>query len=211
MALNPKWCRTPQEWISEVAALKTEGDPASFLRTIIALDMRWVSGDEQLLRNLRQTLFQDIAGTPAVLRRLAESVVVTPPPLNFLKQFVVEKKGSHEGKFDIKSRALAPLRGAAQLIAIKYKLMRRFSTGGRWQDIQNHVIHLREVARYAEESYEFLLRLRTLNGLRRGDSGRFIEPGSINKLERAQLAHSFDVVRMVQHTIRQEFNLESKL
>jgi len=211
MALNPRWCRTHTEWKEEIRVLKTNAESEQLLRAIIAFDMRRVSGDMELFEDLRRFLFTEISGSPAILRRIAESIVATPPPLNFLKQFVVEKKGSHEGEFDIKSRALSPLRGAAQILAFKYKLMRRYSTGGRWQDIQNYVESLREVATYAEESYEYLLRLRTLNGLKRGDSGRFLEPGSISKLEQAQLTQSFDVVRMVQTALRNEFHLESRI
>ncbi len=211
MALNPRWCRTEFEWKNEIQNLEAFSEQDTLLRAIIVFDMRRVSGDAPLFDDLRKYLFAKISESRIVLKRIAESIVATPPPLNFLKQFVVEKKGDHEGEFDVKSRALTPLRGAAQIIAFKYKLMRRYSTGGRWQDVQNYVEHLTEVAKYAEESYEFLLRLRTLNGLKRGDSGRFLEPGSITKLERAQLIHSFDVVRMVQTAIRNEFHLESRV
>jgi len=211
MALNPRWCRTEVEWKQEIKSLKANAEPDHLLRGIVIFDMRRVSGDQALFESLRKHLFTEISAAPIVLKRIAESIVATPPPLNFLKQFVVEKKGSHEGEFDIKSRALSPLRGAAQLLAFKYGLMRRYSTGGRWQDLQNHVELLRQVSWYAEEAYEFLLRLRTLNGLKRGDSGRFLSPDSISKLERAQLTHSFDVVRMVQTTVRNEFHLESRI
>ncbi|MEQ9824998.1 MAG: DUF294 nucleotidyltransferase-like domain-containing protein [Puniceicoccaceae bacterium] len=210
MALNPRWCRTEVEWQEEIQTVKAQPEADFLLRAIIAFDMRRVCGDAALFDALRKHLFAEISEAPALLRRIAENIVATPPPLNFLKQFVVERRGSHEGQFDIKARALTPIRGAAQILAFKYKLMRRYSTGGRWQDIHAQVESLREVAAYAEEAYEYLLRLRTLNGLRRGDSGRFLEPDSISKLERAQLTHSFDVVRMVQHALRNEFHLESR-
>lgn len=211
MALNPSWCRTTKEWEEEIRTLKKNQEPDKLLRAIIVFDMRQVSGDRDLFETMRSFVFEEISNSPMILKRIAESIVATPPPLSFLKKFVVEKKGRHEGEFDIKSRALTPIRGAAQLISFKYKLMRRYSTGGRWQDVQNYVQHLEEVAKYAEEAYEFLLRIRTINGLKRGDSGRFLEPASISRLERAQLAHSFDVVRMVQNAIRMEFQLENRI
>ena len=52
---------------------------------------------------------------------------------------------------------------------------------------------------------------RTQTGLRRGDSGRYIDPADLTKLERAQLANVFDVVRMVQDAVRTEFNLPIRL
>ena len=211
MALNPRWCQTETEWKLEIKKLESFNEQDSLLRAIILFDMRRISGDTQVFDDLRKHIFTTISESSVVLRRIAEGIVATPPPLNFFKQFVVEKKGNHEGEFDIKSRALAPIRGAAQIFALKYKLMRRFSTGGRWQDVQNYVEHLQELAGFAEEAYEFLLRMRTLNGIKRGDSGRFLAPDSITKLERAQLIHSFDVVRMVQASVRHEFHLENRL
>ncbi|MCG8525653.1 MAG: DUF294 nucleotidyltransferase-like domain-containing protein, partial [Opitutales bacterium] len=211
MASNPNWCRTDAEWRQEIERLNTFMDPEKLLRAFVAFDMRRVSGNKALFESMRSHLFETVSGSPGILRRIAESVVATPPPLNFMKQFVVEKKGRHEGEFDIKSRAIAPLRGAAQLLVFKNKLMRRYSTGGRWEDVKLSVKALEEIAGYAEESYEFLLRLRTLNGLKRGDSGRFVEPSSITKLERAQLTHSFDVVRMIQKLIANEFQLDNRM
>ena len=211
MALNPRWCRSELEWKAEIQKLESFSEQDSLLRAIVLFDMRRVSGNAALFEDLRKHIFTKVSESNVVLKRIAESIVATPPPLNFLKQFVVEKKGNHEGEFDIKSRALAPIRGAAQILALKHKLMRRYSTGGRWQDVQNYVSHLEELAKYAEESYDFLLRLRTLNGIKRGDSGRFLKPDSITKMERAQLIQSFDVVRMVQAAIRSEFHLETRI
>ena len=67
---------------------------------------------------------------------------------------------------------------------------------------------LAELAGSARDAYDFLLRLRTLNGLQRGDSGRFIKSEDLTTLERAQLASIFDVVRMVQDAARREFDLK---
>ena len=61
------------------------------------------------------------------------------------------------------------------------------------------------LAALAREGYDFLLRLRTLNGLRRGDSGRHLDPSTLTKLERAQLANVFDVVRTVQQIVQVTF------
>ena len=131
------------------------------------------------------------------------------PPLNFLGKFVVEKRGRNSGEFDIKNRAMAPLRQAAQAFAFKYQLSLRYSTGGRWTEIAKQVESLKEVALLAREAYDFLLRLRTMNGLKRGDSGRFIDPEKLTKMEKAQLVNVFDVVRMVQNSLKETFHLDA--
>ena len=128
--------------------------------------------------------------------------------MNFFGKFVVERRGGREVEFDIKARGLAPLRDAARILALKHGLKRHYSTGGRWNEIHDSVPRLSEVAALARDCYDVLIRLRTLTGLRRGDAGRFLDPSTLTKLERAQLANVFDVVRMVQQSVRVEFGLD---
>ena len=135
-------------------------------------------------------------------------VLATTAPLNFRGKFMVEQKGGHEGQFDIKGRALAPLRDAARVLALKHGLTRHYSTGGRWLDLGRQVPARRELAQLAREGYDFLLRIRTMTGLRKGDAGRFIDPSALTKMERVQLTNVFDVLRMVQDAVRLETSLE---
>lgn len=209
MASNPRWCRTDQEWTEELSNTKifSEGGD-TLLRALILYDMRHVAGNKQLVLDLRQTIFDVVGSTPTIQRGMAEMVVETPPPVNFWGKFVIEKKGSNEGEFDIKKRGMAPIRDAARLYALMNGLKRHYSTGGRWLELGSTDDAVAELARLANDGYDMLLRIRTLTGLRRGDNGRFIEPDHLTKLERAQLTNVFDVQRMVQDSIRNRFNLD---
>jgi CBS domain-containing protein len=143
------------------------------------------------------------------LRSLAEMVVATPPPLNFRGKFIVEKKGLNEGEFDLKKRGLSPLRDAARVFALHYGLKSHHSTGGRLLELAATHPELAELATLARDGYDQLLRFRNLTGLKRNDDGRFIDPSTLNRLEREQLANVFDVQRMVQNTVRLHFHLET--
>jgi CBS domain-containing protein len=210
MASNPRWCRSQNEWSLEAAQIAEAGDADALFRGIVLYDLRYVGGDISLATGFRQNLLESVRTNERLQRRLAELVVETPPPLNFWGRFVVERKGDRAGEFDIKGRGLTPLRDAARLLALHHGLTRRYSTGGRWEDLARNVPRLQELGRLAREGYDELLRLRTATGLRRGDSGRFIDPSALSKLERSRLANIFDVVRMVQEHVRLEFRLEAR-
>ena len=210
MALNPKWCLSDQEWKQEILSVNAYTESTQLLRAVVIYDMRHVTGNKSLTESIRSTMFKHVASNDGILQNLAGLAVELLPPLNFLGKFVVEKKGQNSGEFDIKNRAMAPLRQAAQAFAFKYQLSLRYSTGGRWIEISRQVESLREIALLAREGYDFLLRLRTMNGLKRGDSGRFINPEKLTKMEKAQLVNVFDVVRMVQETLRNEFRLDPR-
>jgi CBS domain-containing protein len=211
MASNPRWCRTTTEWLAELQQVDThaEGDP--LLRALIMYDMRFVAGDRQIADDVRKVMVDTVSNSRDIQHRMAEIVVDTPPPLNFFGRFVVEKLGGNQEGFDIKQRAMAPLRDAARVLTFRHGLTQRHSTGGRWEELRRNVPRMQELATLARDSYDVLLRLRTLNGLRIGDSGRYIDPSSLTKLERAQLSNVFDVVRMVQNTLKLEFDLQHRV
>ena len=210
MALNPKWCLSDQEWEKEILSIDAFTESTKLLRAIIIYDMRHVTGNKSLTDSIRSTMFKHVSSNNEVLQKLAGMAVELLPPLNFLGKFIVEKQGRNSGEFDIKNRAMAPLRQAAQAFAFKYQLSLRHSTGGRWTEIAKRVENLKEIALLAQEAYDFLLRLRTMNGLKRGDSGRFINPEKLTKMEKAQLVNVFNVVRMVQNSLKKEFQLDSR-
>jgi len=207
MASNARWCKTEAEWLREIEAVEAGSDADSMLRAIVLFDLRFVAGDKGLCEVLRDAVFTRVGGNEHLQQRLASHVVETPPPLNFFGNLIVESRGDREGEFDIKARGLAPLRDAARVFALKYNLRSHYSTGGRLLELSADQERHKDLGQLAAEGYEYLLRLRTLTGLRRGDTGRFIDPSALSKLERAELANVFDVQRMVQGAVRSDFRL----
>jgi CBS domain-containing protein len=206
MALNPRWCRTSAEWLDEIASFNADTDGNGLLRALILYDLRFVVGERALCDTLREKVYASVSADTALQHRLAQLIVDNTPPLNFIGRLVIEKLGGGGGgEFDLKSRGMAPLRDAARLFSLHYKLNRRYSTGGRWEELRRVVPQRAELASLARDAYDFLLGLRTTNGLRRGDSGRYLDPSTLTKIERAQLASVFDVVRTVQHATRFQF------
>ena len=206
MACNPRWCKTEEEWGEEIRTYDfTRGE--STLRAIVLFDLRCVSGDQAMCGRLRELIFDSLGNDLPMQKRLARMIVAVPPPLNFWGKFVVERKGERAGEFDIKSRGLGPLRDAARIYALRYRLTRHYSTGGRFEQLEEYDHTHAQVARLAYEAYDFLLRLRIRTGLRRGDSGRFIEPSSLSKLEKSQLTNVFDVLNLLQTSVQMDFQL----
>lgn len=209
MASNPRWCRSDVEWIAEVGDQELLARPEELLQTMILLDLRHVAGDSQLVEAVRERIQGAFRSHPKLGWLLAKQITSSPPPISFFGKFVLGMKGIHESEFDLKSKGLAPLRDAARLLSLRYDLNRRHSTGGRWEEIARHRPELKELAQLAIQSFDDLQTRRTLNGFLRGDSGRFLDPSTLTKLERAQLINLFDVVRMVQQHVSKEYGLDN--
>jgi len=206
MASNPRWCKSDKEWFKEIDEQDLSNNE-HLLRAMVLFDLRYICGHKDICLKMRKYIFDKAEHDTYLLRSLGNVLISVPPPLNFWGNFIVEKKGAHAGYFDLKKRCLSPLRDAAQILAFKYNLTKRYSTGGRYEDIEEAVPALSELAKLAYEAYDFLLRFRLLNGVRTGTAGRYIETKSLSKLDRAQLSNVFDVVRMIQSALRTELNL----
>ena len=209
MASNPKWCLSDREWIREFRKNDFDTDN-SLLRLIALFDLRRVAGDSSLTEALRHFLSELFHQSLHLQRQLAEAVIRTPPPLNFWGNFIVEKKGSAGGRFDIKARGLNPIRDAVRLLALKHKVSSVYSTGNRLNALEKALPENTETLTTAYQCYDFMFRLRIQTGMTRGDSGRYIEPEKLTKLQRTSLSNAFDVQRMLQFTVSKEFGLDWK-
>ena len=111
---------------------------------------------------------------------------------------VVERSGEHRDAFDIKLRAMTPLTDAARILVYDLGINIYGSTADRWQKIAEADESLARLADEAAMAYEILMRIRALEGLNLGTSGRYVHIKELNKLERQTLRNTFSVVKDVQ-------------
>lgn len=64
-----------------------------------------------------------------------------------------------------------------------------------------------EMYQDAEVAYEILMKLRAQNGIRNSNSGRFISPDDLNKMQRLLLRNSFKPIEELQEVLRVRFQL----
>jgi CBS domain-containing protein len=64
-----------------------------------------------------------------------------------------------------------------------------------------------ELFEEAAMAYEMLMRYRALNGFENNDSGRYIDPEKLNKIERKTLKYSFRTIDSIQGMMRSRFDL----
>ena len=62
--------------------------------------------------------------------------------------------------------------------------------------------------REAAMAYEILMRIRAMEGLERGSSGRYVHIKELNKLERQTLRNTFSVVKDVQLMLTSRYRID---
>jgi len=198
MASNPKWNQPLAEWKRYFSRWIREPENIAVMHTNIFFDFRPVFGENALAAELKGHIFESIKVDRAFLSFFALNATRNPPPLSFFRNMVVERSGEHRDAFDIKARAMMPLADAARVLVYDLGIDIYGSTAERWQRIGETHEHLARLASEAGMAYEILMRIRALEGLNRGSSGRYVHIKELNKLERQTLRSTFSVVKDVQ-------------
>lgn len=201
MASNPKWNQPVAKWKRYFAKWIGEPDHNSLMHVSIFFDFRPVAGDESLAKNLRSFIFNEIKKTKLFLSYLAKKALTNPPPLSFFRSFIVEKTGQHKNEFDIKARAMLPLVDAARVLAYEHELPGFNSTFERFAQVASLDQGLAPLCEAAAMGYEILMRHRAIQGLKNGDSGRYLNPNKFNKLERQTIRNIFKTIEKIQEAI----------
>ena len=103
---------------------------------------------------------------------------------------------------------MMPLSDAARVLAYEQKIPEYFSTVERFKRLQVLVPGMKELGAEAAAGYEFLMRLRAVNGLANVSSGRYIKPETLNKIERQNLRNVFSTIEKVQKALNLRFQLD---
>ncbi len=212
MASNPEWCQPEDVWLDKFLSWIRDPSPEPLLMAAIFFDFRPIYAGTNFPNLLEDQLLKTIRKSGLFMRYMAKNALINRPPLSLLKRFVVEKSGEHKNMFDLKQRGLRPVVDAVRVLSLSQGIKTQ-NTLDRLAEINR--IGILDNAFYADlrEAYEFLIYLqisRHLDALAQGEEpDNFIEPASLNGLQRKMLKESFAVVRGLQEIL--EFRFQTKL
>ena len=205
MAGNPSWCLSLSEWKQRFSAWILSPEPLSILHATVFFDFRPVYGAVSLAHLLTAHVLETAAEQSIFFLHLARGALENPPPLTFFRDIVVERRGGHKDEFDIKKRAMLPLVDAARVLALHQRIGRVSGTPDRLLELAAREPANGELYGQAAEAYRILMRLRTIQGLRNGDSGRYFKLSELSKMERVLLRNLFRPIEELQTLVRVRF------
>ena len=207
MASNPKWCLSLTEWKNQFSEWITQPTKLNIMHCNIFFDYRPLYGDFSLTEILTQHIFELLDAKAVFLPLMVKNALTTPPPLTFFRNFVVEKNGAHKNDFDIKLRAMMPLTDAARILTLSNQLSKINNTFLRFEKLAEVEPQNKELYEQAADAYEILIRYRALQGLKNKDSGRYLNPADLTKMQRLNLRNSFRPIEELQKILKVRFQL----
>ncbi|MBW2605735.1 MAG: cyclic nucleotide-binding/CBS domain-containing protein [Deltaproteobacteria bacterium] len=212
MASNPQWCQPEDRWQATFLKWITEPNPHTLLMASIFFDFRPIYAGTEFPYILQDKLLKAIRKNRLFIRFMAKIALSNRPPMSLLKRFVVEKSGENKNKFDLKMRGLTPVVDAARVLSLDLGIKTQ-NTLDRLSEINRRGVIDSEFHADLCEAYDFIVYLqicRHLDALAKGEEpDNYINPVSLNSLQRKMLKESFAVVRRLQETI--EFRFQTKL
>ena len=162
----------------------------------------------ELIDSLRRHLFQSLGGWSGFFRNLTENALYFKPPIGFFRNFVVESKGEHRNKFDIKS-AMTPIVDFARIYALKNKI-EETNTLERLQQLSLHKVLSNQEFEEIEKAYSFLQQLRFVRQVTAAiDENKkpdnYINPKKLTRIEQKMLKEIFLRVEKFQTKLEFEF------
>src|SRR5690606_6223546 len=130
------------------------------------------------------SIFESIKSYEIFLNFLGRNALRNPPSIGFFRQFLVENDGANKDQFDIKSRAIMPLVDAARLLILSHNIKDKNNTISRCKKIMKVEAQNEDLYLSCIESFKILQQLRTSQGLKNKDTGRYVDLNNLNKFEK---------------------------
>lgn len=207
MANNPDWCQPLSMWKSYFERWILNPVPEALLKVAVFFDYRPVYGAKELAEEITSYIYNLVGERKSFLNFMAKNALMNPAPLGFFRNFLVEKSGQHQDKFDIKLRAMMPLVDAARLLVLSHQVVGINNTFKRFEKLAELEPQHREIFKEAGKAYEIFMRIRAREGIREGDSGRYVQPDNLGKLQRQLLKNAFVPIDELQNIIAVRFQL----
>jgi len=208
MAKNPRWCQPLSKWKAYFSSWIHTAEGEDLLRASIFFDFRGGYGDMSLIDSLRQHLFATLEGWSGFFRHLSENALYFRPPIGLFRNFLVESKGEHKDKFDIKA-AMTPIVDFARVYALKNEI-EETNTLERLEQLRIKQVLKRQPYEELEKAYSFLLQTRFVRQVTAimdedGKPDNYINPKKLTRIEQKMLKEIFTRVEKFQSRLEIDF------
>jgi len=208
MGSNPLYCLSLSEWKTQFSIWIKDPSPESMLLSGIFFDFRQVYGTQELVEQLTTSIYDQLSTSSVFFRFMAKDALKNPPPVSFFRNFLVESDGAHKDEFDIKNRAMAPLISGARVLSLFHNLRAINHTSERFEKLAELEPQNKELFESCAYAFKALLKFRVKQGLRNGNSGRFIKLADLSKEERLKLKRCFKPLRDLQEVLHGRFQTQ---
>ena len=208
MAKNPKWCQPLSVWKEYFSSWIYSGGPEELLKSSIFFDFKCGYGENEIIEELRQYLFEALIGWAGFFRNMTENALYFKPPIGFFRNFVVESRGQHQNSFDIKA-AMQPIVDFARIYALKSKIDETNTQDRLFQLYLKKALPWQDYNEL-DQAYSFMMQLRFVRQISaimddNAKPDNYINPKKLSRIEQTMLKEIFKRIEKLQAKLGFEF------
>lgn len=206
MVSNPYWCKNIKDYKEQIDAQIVSMNDESLQKLSVFLDAKCVTGNCELLDELKEYLFDSFNARDDVLAHLAHATLNFETPISIFSGFLLEKE--HQDKLDLKKGGIFALVHGIRTLSLKYKI-EVTNTIERIKELNNKGVIDKVFATELIESFDTLstVRLKAMLQAKNIDESNYISPKSLDKTSVDLLKDSFKVVNKFKKFISFYFHL----
>ncbi len=196
MAKNEKWCQPLSQWKEYFDQWVENSDPESILDTSIFFDFRIVYGEEKLVHQLREYVYDLTESKAVFFHHMMQAIQRFKPPVNLLGNIKTDARQDQSDVFDIK-KVTVPITGFARIYAVKNKVIET-NTPQRLEKLREKNIIKHKTINEALQAYDFLMMLRfktqAKKTLQHNNIDNYVDINQLTEIERSTLKKTFSEI-----------------
>ncbi|WP_197703345.1 putative nucleotidyltransferase substrate binding domain-containing protein [Sulfurifustis variabilis] len=210
MASNPACCLSAEEWRARFADWIDQGGPEELLKSSIFFDLRALHGDRGPVEELRSFLLARVSENRRFQRQLAENALRNTPPLGLVRDFVTVSSGEHRNAIDLKLKGTLPMVDGTRLMALAHGVGET-NTPARLRALADAAVVTSDEAAAWNDAFAFVTLLRMRRHRQQASRGlpldNYVDPDTLNGLDRRILKEAFRQARKLQTRIALDYQL----
>lgn len=207
MVSNPYWTKSVAAFKDELFQWIVYPKRDSFLQFAIFCDATAVTGDDNLLKHVKDRMYHLLSDHQSFYSQFAKATVAFETPLGFFTNFVLEK---NRDELDLKKGGIFPIVHGVRSLALEYRLPQT-NTVDRITALSQRNLFQPSFSSELIEAFTYMSALRVKAGLHKTTQGlpqdNYLNPNELNKLERELLRDSFKIVNEFKKFITYHFKL----
>ena len=211
MLSNPYWCRRTKEFKDLIYSWVNEPSPDNLMNTAIFYDAYCVSGNKELILELKEYLFNVCANSQTFNSSFAKVISSFDVPLGFFDGFVLDSKDSkHKNELDIKKGGIFLIVHSIRALSLEHHIL-KINTIDRIKTLTKKGVFEEESAQELIMSFNYLSMLKLKSNLEKLDKkekiDNYINPNELNTMEKDLLKDSFKIVNNLKKKLEYHFRL----
>jgi CBS domain-containing protein len=211
MLSNPYWCRKYSDFKNLIFQWVTEPSGDNFMNLAIFYDAICVSGNKELITNLKEYLFKVIDNSNQFNAHFAKIITSFDVPLGFFDGFTFNTKDEKQkNEINIKKGGIFILVQGIRSLSLENKI---FNTNTTKRILKLNEINVidNELATELIMAFNFLTSINLKSNLEKLDKkenvDNYINPNNLNTMEKDLLKDSFKIVNKLKKKLEFHFKL----